>query len=250
MGAIRESAEIPPAFTELLAFVQACQVVVGAWSHNDDALSKFRWLWTCLSAVPSTSRDSERVVVSEAVTRVAVGALYGRDPGPTDANAVCETPTRQRVRELIRVVDKSFSDPAITLTNCASLLRVSYCYLSRAFSSEVGHHFTVHLNGVRMLNAALLLRCSAQSVKEIGINVGYLRTSELDRHFQEWVGMTPGQFRTARRGRAVDATTRDFVTQALGANPSRSPAELSDVLGLDFGDVTAVARTIQSVAGT
>jgi hypothetical protein len=116
---------------------------------------------------------------------------------------------------------------------------LSVCYLSRAVARLTGHSFPTHLNAVRMLEAARLLRTSALSVKEISARVGFSHVSHFDRTFRRWFQMMPGEFRRAllsrRRVRREDAERE--IIEYLRGHPASRPSEIADSLELDFGVV-------------
>jgi two-component system response regulator PilR (NtrC family) len=77
----------------------------------------------------------------------------------------------------------------------AKALHVSRWRLSRAFSA-CGAHFRSCLRRARMRRAGELLRQGhSVSIKEVGIDVGYLYAADFTKHFRQYWGMSPTEFR-------------------------------------------------------
>lgn len=178
---------------ETLEFVQRCQVITGAWIDSDyvDVLGM---VWTCLKIRPDLFTRMDLVTVARVILRFAPRVL-GDICARRGVASACQGARRDLVDRLLRLMNERRRDSSVTLVDFAAALHVSYYHVSRAITGETNHHFPTHLNGLRLLDSALLLRHTGLSIKEVAAAVGYERTAELDRHWAEWFGMTPGEFR-------------------------------------------------------
>jgi AraC family transcriptional regulator len=111
------------------------------------------------------------------------------------------------VARVLRVIQACASDPALRLVDVAAGVGVSEAWLSRHLKRATGASFPAHLNRARVEHAKLLLRSTAFSVKQIAAQAGYLRPSDLDRHFRAIVGRTPLSYRRQRRRRRMTEAT-------------------------------------------
>lgn len=233
----------------VLEFVQRCQIAVGAFIACDRILQASS-LWACLASVPPSDTPADRVVVSAAILRLAVGALreQGCVRGRGEPGFKHRGSSRSRVGDLLQLIRENYTEPDARLAGLAAKLGVSVSYLSRALARFTSHSFSTHLNGFRLLEAAVLLRASALSVKEISARVGYNRTSDFDRCFRRWCVMTPGEFRRAvlsRASMAAEDAQRE-IGEYLRACPSSRPSEIADSLELDFGLVLKIVMAGQA----
>ena len=90
-------------------------------------------------------------------------------------------------------IEEHFDKP-ITAYTAANHCHLSYSYFSRLFKKISGITFTMYLNFVRITEAERLLINHAQSITDIGFQVGYMDTSYFIRQFKNFKGITPKQF--------------------------------------------------------
>jgi helix-turn-helix protein len=121
------------------------------------------------------------------------GDLLGLGRAGTARPAVCPPQTRRQRYSLV-------------VANASARLSRSWtvsCYLSRLFADEPGYHFNAVVNGLRVLMSALLLRSTQLSIKEIAAEVGFARTSALDRQFPgigfTWRHLSSDRWHTPRQ---------------------------------------------------
>ncbi len=224
--------------TEVLAFVQSCQVAAGAWIC-DDPVRAFPAIWKCLSCVPLSRTNSDRAAISIAVTQLAVGTIaHARRLGAEASHSAFRNVPRERACELMSLVEKDVDRPDFTLKGCAHQMGLSYHYLSHAFAFACASscHFRAHVNGIRMLRAAALLAVTSKSIKEIAIDVGYSRPNELNRQFQRRLRMTPSTFRSGTRShlfrtivqvRSFEDIVARGARQVAGETPTSSCSRTS-----------------------
>lgn len=87
----------------------------------------------------------------------------------------------------------------INLKTISSEFSVNSSYLSRIFSARTGLPFTDYLNDLRMERARELLRATELGVGVIARNVGYVNERYFSRLFKKREGMTPQEYRNAKR---------------------------------------------------
>lgn len=157
-------------------------------------------------------------------------------------------PARARVVRALHLLAGLRHDPGLTLTVVAEGLSITDSYLSRTVHREMHTDFSSLVHAFRIVDAAVLLRTSCLSIKEIAASVGYKGTEGIDRAFSRYLRMTPGEFRTARFGhfRNPDRLLVE-VRVFLSERPNASPAEIADALRIDFG-VAAGFTSIQEGA--
>ncbi len=224
-----------------LAFVQRAQVAVAGWTevrltHSLDAI----WRW--LDSVPDAAEPADRVIVSTAVLRVAARILVhhrgdagGAMDGPLGPRG---TDRRRMAAAALWYIRRHYRDPQICLERIADHLDVSRFYLSRVVVACTGHGLPTHVNGLRVLTAAVLLRATALRAKEVADLIGYRRTPQLDRQFRLWLRMTPSEFRGAIAGTpAVAPEVYAALSSTIARRRYASPCEAADSLGLDLGTV-------------
>ncbi len=204
---------------------------VGVWLSGDE-VARLAATWTCLATTPAAACEADRVAVSSAVLRLALGALqHEEQEGRPIASSPGSAPRRQarrraRVNALLRALGRQYAEEHIRLARLAEELGSSPWSLSRALQAETGHGFSTHLNGLRVLKAAVLLRTTALSVKEVAAAVGYYPTGELDGHFRRWLRMRPGEFPAATHGRrdltgeVLRRTVSDYRRRVVEASPA------------------------------
>ena len=198
--------------TNALRFIQRAQVAAGAW--EGDLLHRTSATWNCLKAAPMMSDGPERLAFAVVVVRFArrvIGAA-GDSVTPTELHHALERPSSRRHSNIaIRLIIRQRADATLNLGHIASAVGVTRFTLSRLLVRHSGCTFPTHLHGCRLLDACLRLSCADNlTVKEIAALVGYERTSDLDRHFQDWFRLSPSGFRAplaiAGRGWPVQFT--------------------------------------------
>lgn len=103
------------------------------------------------------------------------------------------------VEQAMAIICKELDKP-LSLVQIADRLRLSPSYLSRIFKENSGQSFSDYLTQVRMERGKELLLGTDLKIKEIGEQVGYLKSDYFIKLFRECIGMTPGEYRKARSG--------------------------------------------------
>ncbi len=83
----------------------------------------------------------------------------------------------------------------ITLEDVAGAIFISPYYLSHLFRDELGMTFIEFVTGIRVEEAARLLRTTNLSIIEIAEKVGYSDSSYFSKVFKKSQGVTPSQYR-------------------------------------------------------
>lgn len=81
-------------------------------------------------------------------------------------------------------------------------LHFHFDYLARCLKKYTGMSPLQYLHDLQIKQARSLLECSELSVSEIGQRIGIENANYFNRLFRKQTGMTPGQYRSARIGRA------------------------------------------------
>ncbi|HEX5475693.1 MAG TPA: helix-turn-helix domain-containing protein [Vicinamibacterales bacterium] len=176
----------------LLAFAQRAQAATAAWLEPFDAAGRIAAAWDVLTTVPPPAAVPERAVIARIISGFAQRLLT---EGVSPIACMPRAPSaRVRCESAVRLLLAAYADPALDLDHAASALGVSRWYLCHLFPRETGYRFSVHLHGLRVLKATLLL-AAPLTVKEVAAGVGYLSAGELGRHFRQWMHMTASEFR-------------------------------------------------------
>ena len=121
--------------------------------------------------------------------------------------------------DAVAIVEHDYASE-LSLDDIARRVASSRRQLQRAYA-EIGHTtFRDHLTGVRMDRAAELLSGRGMTVREVAYRVGYRQPAQFAKAFRRHHGLSPSDFRAARR------------TIALGQN----------------GNGTAVAHRVEGLA--
>jgi AraC-like DNA-binding protein len=99
------------------------------------------------------------------------------------------------LRDLIVVLTRRYSDPALDLAGVARNLAVSPKRLSFILNQEAGVSFRHLLRNVRIEEAKRILRSHRYSVKEVAARVGFTDSHYFSRSFKELTGHSASQYR-------------------------------------------------------
>ncbi len=100
---------------------------------------------------------------------------------------------RYRLRQIIEHIDTHL-DQGLTLAELAVIAQLSPNYFTRLFKQSTGltpHQYVIHQ---RVERAKRLLLKGEIAIAEIALEVGFAHQSHLNRHFKQWVGVTPKAF--------------------------------------------------------
>jgi len=91
-------------------------------------------------------------------------------------------------------IEEKYMKP-ITLEKAASIACMNKFKFCRTFKERYGQTFITYLNGIRVKNAAELLRNNNLSITEIAYFVGYGSVVHFDRVFRSTYGISPREYR-------------------------------------------------------
>lgn len=92
----------------------------------------------------------------------------------------------------------------LALDDIAEKIGVSGSYLSKLFKSCFCTGFSAYLNWWRIYEARLLLLFTDASAGEIAAQVGYSNAQYFNQIFRRFMGITPGYYRSHRRGHGAE----------------------------------------------
>ena len=127
----------------------------------------------------------------------AVAADYPQTPAHSRSTRESEF-----VSAVFAYLDGHFREN-IRLGDLADALGYSANYLSHRLRRSFGMNFCTLLNCFRLEHAKALLRTEAMTVLEIALECGYENERSFYRAFRQGIGITPGEYRSARRPRPV-----------------------------------------------
>ncbi len=168
---------------ELGAVIPQCPVFPAAGLHPD-----------CLHAMETLRRGTkEGFRVQKAYAQLFLCRML---PG---ARLVAAPPSSENVLyPLINYMEEHFREN-ISLEDAASALYINKYRLSGIFSRILGINFNDYLNSLRINLAMQLIDTSENSMTEIAFEVGFLNVRTFNRAFKKNTGITPSEYKKARR---------------------------------------------------
>ena len=98
------------------------------------------------------------------------------------------------IQRVLLYLNENFKEP-LTLSEIASRIHISPCYLSDLFSRIVGCRFIEYLTNLRLERARAMLRETESSVTEIATACGFGTVSNFTRAFRRVFGVAPSAWR-------------------------------------------------------
>ena len=105
------------------------------------------------------------------------------------------------------IVEREYASD-LSLEDVAHRVATSRRQLQRAYSEIGATTFREHLTRVRMQRAAEMLIARSLTVREVAYRVGYRQPAQFAKAFRRHHGMSPSDFRAARRAGAPDPQQR------------------------------------------
>ncbi len=132
-------------------------------------------------------------------------ALAGDQSGETvivGVREVGELPSEKKTLSVVNeakfYLSQHYTDPNLMLQDVARTVCMSNSRFSTVFAQQSGKTFTEYLTGLRMGKAKELLRDTDRRSSEIAFEVGYNDAHYFSYLFKKSVGMTPGEYRSAK----------------------------------------------------
>ena len=100
--------------------------------------------------------------------------------------------SNEQMQRVLSYVHANF-EKDLTLEEVAGLIYMTPAYFSTLFKREVGESFVAYINGLRMRQAAKLLREGALKATEIAQMTGFRDVSYFNRVFKKYFGHTPSE---------------------------------------------------------
>lgn len=139
-----------------------------------------------------TSDDLQSVGgIEEYLTLIIIKALELREKAASNRY-------RDVVEEVMRYIEKNYSDEELSLNTLASHVNFSPNHLSAIFSQQTGQTFIKYLTDIRMNKAKELLRCTGKKSSVVSAEVGYKDPHYFSYLFKKTQGVTPTQFRLGK----------------------------------------------------
>ncbi|WP_249901600.1 helix-turn-helix domain-containing protein [Paenibacillus sp. PK3_47] len=108
---------------------------------------------------------------------------------------------RAMVTEMKNYIEENFTNPDLSLKHLSDRFQVSGKYASYLFKIEFNMKFVDFVTELRMKEAERLLLETEMSLQDIALEVGYANAITFGRVFKRVAGITPGDYRSSRRGR-------------------------------------------------
>ncbi len=99
------------------------------------------------------------------------------------------------VSEIRAAVEREYANPDLSLEDLAAHYSYSGKYLSRRFRELTGVSFLDYLTACRIRHAAILLKESHKSIREVAIAVGYKDALYFSKVYRKRMGVSPIQYK-------------------------------------------------------
>jgi YesN/AraC family two-component response regulator len=101
--------------------------------------------------------------------------------------------------ELIDYLDTHYNDTNFSLHIMAEEFSIPVPLLTKYFKDHIGVTILEYITAIRIKKASLLLNDSFASIKEIGIQIGFVNETSFIRRYKHVTGLTSGQYRLKNR---------------------------------------------------
>ncbi|MDO4549148.1 MAG: helix-turn-helix domain-containing protein [Clostridia bacterium] len=119
--------------------------------------------------------------------------LFSRLYGSRKAD--CQSECSRYVQEAVKIIQRRYDTPSLSLSTIAPMVNVSDSYLSRSFKSEMGMGISEYINRYRVERAQSMLIIDRMSVKDASTRCGFDNYTYFFRIFKKITGLTPKEFR-------------------------------------------------------
>ncbi|WP_314309140.1 AraC family transcriptional regulator [Kingella denitrificans] len=146
--------------------------------------------------------SGSRAIVNalSSVLLVLIVRAYLEQGGEAPLGGILNGLRDKRLRQLIQTV-VSRPEDEWNIEKMTELANLSRAQLMRLFKQQTGISPHAFVNLIRLRQAAVLLRQTADSVLSIALNVGFQSETHFGKAFKKQYGISPGQY---RKNEAVD----------------------------------------------
>ena len=140
--------------------------------------------------------SGSRAIVNalSSVLLVLIVRAYLEQGGEAPLGGILNGLRDKRLRQLIQTV-VSRPDDEWNIEKMTALANLSRAQLMRLFKQQTGISPHAFVNLIRLRQAAVLLRQTADSVLSIALNVGFQSETHFGKAFKKQYGISPGQYR-------------------------------------------------------
>jgi AraC-like DNA-binding protein len=92
-------------------------------------------------------------------------------------------------------LNEHFTDPALSLTEVARVIRKNEKYLAHIFAQQVGERMRAYVTALRIRRACELLLATPRSVEQVAREAGFRSTVQFCQLFHRNVGLTATEYR-------------------------------------------------------
>lgn len=103
--------------------------------------------------------------------------------------------TQSMIEKAKQYIKENYANSALSLEMVCSHLHISTAYFSTMFKKEVGESYISYLTGIRMEQAAILLKNTEEKTYLIAAQVGYDEPNYFSYVFKKKYGVSPNKFR-------------------------------------------------------
>ena len=147
--------------------------------------------------------SGSRAIVNalSSVLLVLIVRAYLEQGGEAPLGGILNGLRDKRLRQLIQTV-VSRPEDEWNIEKMTALANLSRAQLMRLFKQQTGISPHAFVNLIRLRQAAVLLRQTADSVLSVALNVGFQSETHFGKAFKKQYGISPGQY---RKNKAADA---------------------------------------------
>ena len=152
--------------------------------------------------------SGSRAIVNalSSVLLVLIVRAYLEQGGEAPLGGILNGLRDKRLRQLIQTV-VSRPEDEWNIEKMTALANLSRAQLMRLFKQQTGISPHAFVNLIRLRQAAVLLRQTADSVLSVALNVGFQSETHFGKAFKKQYGISPGQY---RKNETADDATRAF----------------------------------------
>ena len=174
----------------VVRFANRCQVIVADFELGGrfDA----RAVDAVRQAVPAVTDTPAQMLL----TGIATATLDRISGALAQPASTPNRPARHwKTIRALTFIKRNLSRPDLRLALVAHAVSASPSYLDVMLKQDTGWSFRRHVRAIRASHAAMLLRTTSLSIKEVSTACGYQYVSTFDRDFERVYSRTPTAFR-------------------------------------------------------